>query len=266
MHIAYAFIAPYLRTSAGVPLMKPIVNELLSTKVVQAVRAAIISGELAPGTKTTETQIATILGVSRTPVREALRQLEGQGFVTLVKNSGVIIADFTLEDTLNILQVRGVLEGLAARLAAGIATPEQITHLRSVHALLDDLDRNGGPSGGEEFMLADRSFHNYVIEISGNVHISIITDSLKGRLLRLHTLLVDLTGGGILDQVKAEHSEILEAIATGQGEKAERLSRKHMGLMGNHVEAMVAERMAASGKDLRKSALPSWDTLDGLAT
>jgi len=241
--------------------MKPIVTELLSTKVVQSVRAAIISGELAPGAKTTETQIATILGVSRTPVREALRQLEAQGFVTLIKNSGVIIADFTLEDTLSILQVRGVLEGLSARLAAAMATPEQIAHLRSVHTLLDDLERNESHSSGEEFMLADRSFHDYVIEISGNFHISLITDSLKGRLLRLHTLLIDLSGGTILDQVQAEHSEILEAIASGQGEKAEHLSRLHMGLMGNHVEAMVAERMAASGKKLSKSHQPSWNSL-----
>lgn len=241
--------------------MKPITNELLSTKVVQAVKAAIISGELSPGTKTTETQIATILGVSRTPVREALRQLNAQGFVTLVKNSGVIIADFTLEDTLGILQVRGVLEGLAARLAAAVITPEQLVHLRSIHSMLDNVVQGDSMQCGEEFMLADRSFHDYIIEIAGNYHISNINDSLKGRLMRLHTLLVDLTQGKIFDQVRNEHGEILEAIAEGQGERAEQLCRLHMGLMGNHVEAMVAQR----GKSKEHGVKLSWNSLGSAA-
>lgn len=224
---------------------------------MHAVKAAIVSGELAPGTKTTETQIATILGVSRTPVREALRQLNAQGFVTLIKNSGVIIADFTLEDTLSILQVRGVLEGLAARLAATIATSEQIAHLRSVHSLVLNLEQANSEHSGEEFMLADRSFHDYIIEISGNMHISVITDSIKGRLLRLHTLLIDLSEGKILDQVKEEHSEIIDAIASRQAEKAEHLCRMHMGLMGNHVERMVSQRKSVPGR-----TRISWNTLE----
>lgn len=234
--------------------MKPIVNELLSTKVMQAVKAAIVSGELAPGTKTTETQIATILGVSRTPVREALRQLNAEGFVTLIKNSGVIIADFTLEDTLSILQVRGVLEGLATRLAAAQATLEQIAHLRSVHSMVENLDES---HTGEEFMLADRSFHDYVILISGNPHIAQFAESIKGRLMRLHTLLIELTEGKILGQVREQHGAILEAIAAGEAEKAEQLSRLHMGLMGNHVEAMVSKRRSVAGG---KNKL-SWNTL-----
>ncbi|MDR0339578.1 MAG: GntR family transcriptional regulator [Desulfovibrio sp.] len=242
--------------------MKPISNELLSTKVVQAVKSAIISGELAPGTKTTETQIATILGVSRTPVREALRLLNEQGFVTLVKNSGVVIADFTLEDTLGILQVRGVLEGLAARLAAVVITSDQIAHLRSIQNMLDDLEPEDSASG-EEFMLADRSFHDYLIEVAGNHHISRITDSLKGRLLRLHTLLIDLSNGEILKQVRMEHGAIIEAIIAGQAERSEQLSRLHMGLMGNHVEAMVAQRRAISGETVGPTGRKlSWNSLD----
>lgn len=238
--------------------MKPIVNELLSTKVMRAVKAAIVSGELAPGTKTTETQIATILGVSRTPVREALRQLNAEGFVTLIQNSSVIIADFTLEDTLSVLQVRGVLEGLATRLAATQATQEQIAHLRSVHSMVQNLDES---RTGEEFMLADRSFHDYVIDISGNPHIAQFTESIKGRLMRLHTLLIELTEGKILDAVREQHAAILDAIATGQAEKAEMLSRLHMGLMGDLVEAMVAQhRNAAEGKKHL-----SWNTLETAA-
>lgn len=240
--------------------MKPITNELLSTKVVQAVKAAIISGELPPGSKTTETQIATILGVSRTPVREALRQLNAQGFVTLVKNSGVIIADFTLEDTLSILQVRGVLEGLAARLAAARITPEQERHLRSVNSLLDNLSDDDSEQSGEEFMLADRSFHDCIIEIAGNPHISLITDSVKGRLLRLHTLLIALSEGKILDMVKEQHGAIIDAIASHQAERAEQLSRLHMGLMGTHVEEMLAQR-AAQGKDDCRNIMHTWNTL-----
>lgn len=241
--------------------MKPISNELLSTKVINAVRDAIVSGELAPGTKTSETQIATILGVSRTPVREALRQLNAQGFVTLVKNSGVIIADFTLEDTMGILQVRGVLEGLAARLAATNITHEQIAHLESVHHLIYKIDKSTSAECGEEFMLADRSFHDYIIQVSGNFHIQQINDSLKGRLMRLHTLLIDLSNGEILDQVKEHHGEILTAIAKRQGEKAERLSRMHMGLMGSHAEAMVLHRQL-SGKQRPTGKLLSWNTLE----
>ena len=240
--------------------MKPITNELLSTKVARAVKAAIISGELPPGNKTSESQIATILGVSRTPVREALRQLNAQGFVSLVKNSGVIIADFTMEDTLHILQVRGVLEGLAARLAATRITTEQERHLRSVCSLLNNLSDDDSEQSGEEFMLADRSFHDCLIEIAGNPHISLITDSIKGRLLRLHTLLISLSEGKILNMVREQHGAILEAVAAHQADRAEQLSRQHMGLMGAHVEQILAER-AALGQENSRDIKHTWDSL-----
>ena len=175
----------------------------------------------------------------------------------------MIIADFTLEDTLGILQVRGVLEGLAARLAATIITPEQIAHLKSVHAMVEKLDQDSAESG-EEFMLADRTFHDYIIQVSGNFHISRINDSLKGRLMRLHTLLIDLSEGRILDQVRQEHSEILEAIANRQPERAEHLCRLHMGLMGEHVEAMVASRRDRGGDERSKGRILSWNSLTDL--
>ena len=94
--------------------------ELLSQKVYRALKTEIIKGSLKPGTKLSEGKIAKQLGVSRTPIRETLKQLAAEGFVKMNPNQAVVVSNASLEDVQEVLQIRGVLEGLATRLATKI--------------------------------------------------------------------------------------------------------------------------------------------------
>ena len=97
--------------------------------VFEAIREAIVDGTLEPGERLMEAQLAEDLGVSRTPVREAIRQLELAGFVVMIPRRGAYVADISIKDVADVFEIRGALEALAASLAAERASEEEIEQL-----------------------------------------------------------------------------------------------------------------------------------------
>jgi len=104
--------------------------ELLSQKVYRVLKTEIAKGFLEPGTKLFEDKIATQMGVSRTPVREAIQKLAAEGLIKIAPNQTLIVTEVSLEDVKEVLQIRGVLEGLAARIAAKKITRQEIEGLK----------------------------------------------------------------------------------------------------------------------------------------
>ncbi len=111
--------------------------ELLSQKVYRVLKTEIAKGFLEPGTKLFEDKIATQMGVSRTPVREAIQKLAAEGLIKIAPNQTLIVTEISLEDIKEVLQIRGVLEGLSARIAAKKITRQEIDELEGIVSQMD---------------------------------------------------------------------------------------------------------------------------------
>jgi len=197
--------------------------ELLSRKVYRALKTEIIKGSLKPGTKLSEGKIAEQMGISRTPIREALRELAAEGFVKITPNQGMIISNLSIEDIQEVLQIRGVLEGLAARLAAKTISNDEIKELEEIlEKMKIYTQKNDVIAFGE----IDYEFHCLILKICSNKQLMKIYDNLNDKFhsYRIRTLIVS----NKLQYFLNEHLKIAEAIKIGDSEKADRLSQKHV--------------------------------------
>lgn len=197
--------------------------ELLSQKVYRILKERVIKGNLTPGEKILEVNIANQLGVSRTPVREALQKLAADGFVKVNPNLGMMVVGFSLEDTQEVLQIRRVLEGLVASLAAKKINHEEIKKLEKI---IEQMRISSMKNDIPAYTEYNGKFHNFILNICGNKNLIKICSNLSGRDHRFK--IRALTISGRLKYSLEEHKNILEALKKGDSKKAERLSREHI--------------------------------------
>jgi DNA-binding GntR family transcriptional regulator len=144
--------------------------------VFEYLRTSILNGDLKPGERLMEIQLAEQLGVSRTPVREAIRKLEKEKFVEMIPRKGAYVADLTAKDILDVLEIRTILEGFASSLAAVRMTDEEIDNLEQTlidfNVFLEDLDRPGMIEKDNQFhdMIFDATRNNKLIDIVQELH------------------------------------------------------------------------------------------------
>ncbi len=148
----------------------------LGEVVFEYLRTSILNGDLKPGERLMEIQLAEQLGVSRTPVREAIRKLEKEKFVEMIPRKGAYVADLTAKDILDVLEIRTILEGFASSLAAIRMTDEEIDNLEQTlidfNVFLEDLDRPGMIEKDNQFhdMIFDATRNNKLIDIVQELH------------------------------------------------------------------------------------------------
>lgn len=206
--------------------------------VTARLRGMVLAGEFAPGAHVTEQALAQRMQVSRTPVRDALRALAGERLLSYAPNRGYVVRGFDLDELLEAYDVRGNLEGMAARLvaelgldaAASAAFADLMT--RSVE-LLDGPEWTVGQH--RAWRALNLAFHNRLLDLSGNRHLAELARQMR-QLPRLRD--PRLEPGSTLFQtiyprVRArrsheEHGEILEAVRARQGARAEALMREHV--------------------------------------
>ncbi|MBR0784731.1 GntR family transcriptional regulator [Bradyrhizobium iriomotense] len=234
-------------------------TELLNRKVsarslvdtlVERIEAAIISGELQPGSKVREQTLAASLGVSRGPLREAIRRLEGRKLLERTPNIGVRVAAISPNDLYEVLQLREVLEGLACSLAATNMTDEE---LEALSELLDQHQQQRSVQEGTGYYQESKDF---------DFHFRIVKGSRNARLI--HTLCEDLyyllrvyrykssTKPGRAKQALKEHKDIVAALVRRDPEEAERRMRLHIRNARRYVEEQVLE--APTPKDVERTA------------
>ncbi len=205
--------------------------------VVAYLKQAIIAGDLRPGERLVEPLLAEQLKVSRTPVREAIFQLENEGLVKRIPYRGAVVAEISSRDVSEIYTIKSAIEGLAARLACGNVTPLQVKQLRALlkqmetYAKKGDLDRYTGVS---------RSFHFQIMEIADNRWLLDVYKKLDPPIHGLRILALSLPGRP-KHSVK-EHRAILEAIARNDGERAEVLTQQHVKKAGEILAKNFVER------------------------
>jgi len=197
--------------------------ELLSQKVYRVLKTEIIKGSLKPGTKLLEGKIAEQMEVSRTPIREALRELAAEGFVKISPNQGVVVSNASIEDVQEVLQIRGVLEGLAARLAAKIMNKEEIKELENY---LKQMEYYTNKNDALAFSEMDAEFHELILGICGNNRLIQIRKNLSDQAHRYRIRSLSIPGR--LKYSLKEHREIVEALKRKDVKQADRLSQKHI--------------------------------------
>jgi len=192
------------------------------TKVVSdQIRGQILDGKLRPGARLVEDRLSIELGVSRVPVREALLGLSREGLVTLERNRGASVTDISPETVAELVEVRALLEGLNAKLAARRHDPEIVAELRDTLKRGNAASKNGSP---EELSRLNAEFHERLTEASRNSVLAGIMRSLRERT----GLAFALNGRARARDDWQEHAGILAAVIDGDEELATLLATRHV--------------------------------------
>jgi DNA-binding GntR family transcriptional regulator len=196
-------------------------HQSLRERIVSHLRQIIITGDLPPKSRLIEPELARQLNVSRTPLREAIRQLEAEGFVTTVPRVGSFVTEITPQDAADLYAIRTVIEGLAARQAAENPDPAKREILE---AILSDLAKRTGDY--RQYHEISGRFHDIIVELSGNRRLQGIYQSLAQHVSRMRTLSLAVRGRPEISL--RGHWRIAAAILRGQGADAERAMRAHI--------------------------------------
>lgn len=207
----------------------------LRGRVFRKLREDILSGIYKDQEELREITIGEELGVSRTPVREALRQLELEGLVTIIPNKGAYVTSITAKDVEDIYHVRSMLEGLCARWATEHITEEQIGKLEEV-LVLSEFHVQRGSGDTDQVSELDGKFHQVLYEASNSRILEHVLSDFHKYVQMARRLSVKKKERA--EKSIAEHREILEAIKSKDAEHAERLANQHiMNVMENlHME------------------------------
>jgi len=200
----------------------------------------ILAGDLPAGAKLREIEVASMLGVSRGPVREAFRALEESGLVRLEKNRGVFVRQIDIDEADQIFELRAVLDEFAGRRAAQNATPAQASELRLLVERMEKAIARGDVDGYHEANLA---FHDRIVELAGNPKLTFVYRRLVNEL-HLHRRAA-LAQAGILPVSIREHRTIVDHIAARQAAAAGRALHEHVMASRervHHTSAVPAQR------------------------
>ncbi|MDO4396298.1 MAG: GntR family transcriptional regulator [Clostridia bacterium] len=190
--------------------------------VYEELKKQILTGKIAPGTRMMEVDLAEEMGVSRTPIREAIRKLEKEGLVIIEPRRGAYASSLSVKDMVDTLEVRENLEGFAAALAAERMSDDQINEL--LH-LADDYADAVNANDPIRVLNMDEVFHNYIYKCSENDTLIKLGELVQERAQRFRYLYYDKLGR--YQNMPLEHREIATSIASRNAQKAKELSEGH---------------------------------------
>lgn len=202
----------------------PILRRTLHDETVARLRDMIIDGRLAPGERVNEGDVGRRLGVSRTPMREALKTLAAEGLIENVPGRGAVVRAFTRGDVFDMLEALKIIEGEAGRLACARASDDDIASLRAIHDRMMDL--YAGRRRLEYFKL-NQAIHSGFARISGNATLLWTHEAIQARMKRIR-----FVGNGSEDKwaaAVAEHEEMMLALEARDGGRL-------AGVIGAHID------------------------------
>ena len=196
-----------------------------SDEIAELLRDAIISGELKPRERLIEMDLSARYNVSRTPIREAIRNLEAAGLVTVIPYKGAIVSDVDVEEIHAIYEVRATLEGMATRLATPNMTPELLDEL---DRLIREMERSAEAEQATEFTRLNDAFHKSIFNRCGNKVLAGIIDDLLDRSV-IFRRAASRSRRNIVNTIQT-HREILEAMRRGDAALAQQVAERHVRL------------------------------------
>lgn len=191
--------------------------------VFQTLRGAILKGDLKPGERLMELQLASKLGVSRTPIREAIRMLEQEGLAVTIPRKGAEVAKMTEKDMEDVLQIRLSLEALAVRLSCENITPAALQELK---VAMEDFEEKTKSGQFVEMAKADVKFHEILYKASNNPKLQQLLSNLREQMYRYRVEYLKREEAH--PQLIAEHAAIIEYISKGEKKAATDIMCKHI--------------------------------------
>lgn len=200
-------------------------QKTLREQIVDSIKESIGTGKLTPGEKICETKLAEDLGISRTPLREAIQTLEAEGFLKVMPRKGAVVSEFSKKDISDIYEIKATLEGLAARLATKHISGEEIKCLESMNDQLKSMNFNGKSSVNHFFKINEK-FHDIFLKSSNNERLYQLNCQLMEPFKRFR--LASLSIPGRFKGAISTHEKIIEAFKAGNTTKVESLVMKNV--------------------------------------
>jgi DNA-binding GntR family transcriptional regulator len=208
----------------------------LVDEATEALRDAILAGRLRSGTRLRQTDLAARIGISRTPIREALGRLQQEGLVEILPAAGVRVAVLNLREAAELYDVREALDGLAARLAARRIDAAGLAALqRSLARMARCLERGDA----NQWFPAHVAFHDGIVKAGGNARLQSLSSLVRLSIRHFHPLL--LRTANRLEDAFREHRAIFAAIAARDEAEAERRAREHIASAREIVLKLLGE-------------------------
>lgn len=200
-------------------------NEFLPLRdvVFNTLRKAILTGQLKPGERLMEVHLANKLGVSRTPIREAIRKLELEGLVIMIPRRGAEVAQITEKSLNDVLEVRRALDVLSVELACERITEEEIASLKKA---CEDFERATKGKDASVIAKADVALHDIIVQATGNQRLQQMVNNLSEQMYRYR--FVYIKDESQHEKLVAEHKEIYESILCRDKERASEAAKLHI--------------------------------------
>jgi DNA-binding GntR family transcriptional regulator len=228
-------------------------HQTLREKILETIRDAILKGSLKPGERVSEPDLAERFGISRTPIREAFRQLESEGYLVVVPRKGAVVASLSERDIEEFYAIKIILEGFAARMAADKLTEKEIERLESINERLHKIAKDGDV---KTFFRVHNEFHEVFIKAAGNDKLSEMINQLVMKFKRLR--LASLSQPGRMVVSIEDHQDMIQAFRDHDGNRADSLVR--------HAATIGAEVLIQSMKQTDKVAGKDDSELKSVAT
>lgn len=219
-------------------------HQTLREKILETIRDAILKGTLKPGEKVAEPELAERFGISRTPIREAFRQLESEGYLTVVPRKGAVVAALSEQDVQEFYAIKSILEGYAAELAATRLTEKNIDKLQTINEKLKTLAAEGDVKA---FFRTHGEFHDLFVRAAGNHKLAELITQLGLKFNRLR--MASLSVKGRMDISVAEHDRLIEAFKNQDGDQAENLVKKTAAIGGKVLLESMTEAEGGHGRE-----------------
>lgn len=213
-------------------------HQTLREKILETIRDAILKGSLKPGERVSEPELAERFGISRTPIREAFRQLESEGYLKVIPRKGAVVASLSERDIEEFYAIKIILEGFAAKMAAEKLSMKDIEKLESINQRLAQIAKDGDV---KNFFRVHNEFHEVFIKAAGNERLYEMINQLVMKFKRLR--LASLSVPGRMEISVEEHRNMIQAFKDHDGDKADSLVR-HAATIGADV---LIQSMSQSG-------------------
>ncbi len=222
-------------------------HQTLREKILETIREAILKGQLKPGEKVAEPELAERFGISRTPIREAFRQLESEGYLTVIPRKGAVVTSLSERAVEEFYAIKSILEGYAARMAADNLTDKDIEKLEGINERLAQLAAEGDV---KTFFKVHNEFHELFIKAAENEKLQELITQMMLKFNRLR--LASLSLPGRMEISVQEHKKIIEAFKSKNGEMADNLVRKTASIGG---QVLIQSMAQAEGRRVEKNIL-----------
>jgi DNA-binding GntR family transcriptional regulator len=221
-------------TGEGLSGVTRITRVTLHDAVLNQIRDMIIEGQLMPGTRINEGQVGASLGVSRTPLREAIKTLASEGLVEILPAKGAVVRRFTEQDIREILEVLKALEQAAARLACVRASNAEIKKIAQMHKRMIELY---AARNRLAYFKLNQAIHSAIVEAAGNAMLAQTHETLQARIKRIR--FIGHEGPERWAAAVAEHEEMIAALTARKGEELAEVLGRHLDMAVDRVRDVI---------------------------